>query len=89
MLHLHGMKQLDPADLRRYAQRDWAAPERLAREVRARQPTQRKVAIGIALYEAARATQPGWPDDATRWRDLKNHVRLRSLLMRAAHVGAR
>nr|MBA2319878.1 hypothetical protein [Deltaproteobacteria bacterium] len=81
--------RLDPADLRAYAARDWGAPERLARAHRARQPVEQKVAIAVALYEAARATLPGWPDEATRRADLAAHVRLRALLDRAAHVGAR
>jgi hypothetical protein len=83
------MTRLDPEDLRRYAQRDWSAPERLARRERARQPTARKVELAIALYEAARATNPGWPDEATRRADFEAHVRLKALLDEAADVGAR
>ena len=82
-------KALDPSDLRAYAQRDWAAPERLARCARARQPVQEKVRIAIELYEAARAMQPGWPDDDARRADFENHLRVKALLARAAHVGAR
>jgi hypothetical protein len=79
---------LDPEELRAYAGRDWSAPERLARQARALQPVARKVALAIALYEAARVTRPGWPDEATRRQDLAAHLRLRALLDKAAHVGA-
>ena len=81
--------RLDSDDLRRYAQRDWAAPERLARRLRARQPVAQKVRLGVSLYEAMRATDPSWPDEATRRADLENHIRMRTLLHRARHVGAR
>lgn len=83
------MPRLDPEDLRNYAQRDWGAPERLARRHRVRQPLERKVRIAIALYEAAKATNPDWPDERTRRADLEAHLRLRRLLDRAAHVGTR
>ncbi|MEQ8460619.1 MAG: hypothetical protein RLO52_10780 [Sandaracinaceae bacterium] len=83
------MDRLDPDELRAYAARDWGAPERLAREMRARMPTDEKVRIAIALYEAAKATRPDWPDDATRRADLDSHLRVRALLDRASHVGAR
>ena len=83
------MPLLDPADLRAYAGRDWSAPERLARQDCARLSVAERVAIGIALYEAARTTQPDWPDAAARAADLLHHRRMRSLLDRAAHVGAR
>ncbi len=82
------MSRLDPEDLRRYARRDWGAPERLARRQRALQPVEVKVRLAIELYEAARATRPGWPDTATRLADFEAHCRLRALLDRAAHVGA-
>ena len=80
---------LEPDDLRAYANRDWNAPLRLARRARARLPIADKVRIAIELYEAARRTDPNWPDDATRRRDLDNHIRLRTLLRKARHVGAR
>jgi len=44
--------RLSPEDLRRYARRDWGAPERLARRARAAQSVEQKVALAIALYEA-------------------------------------
>jgi hypothetical protein len=81
------LARLDPAELRRYAGRDWGAPERLARAQRARQPIPIKVQLAIELYEAARATRPDWPDDATRRADFRAHLRLRALLDKAAHVG--
>ncbi len=81
--------RFDRADLRRYALRDWGAPERLARRQRARQPVQQKIALAVSLYEAARAHTPGWPDDASRRRDLESHINLRKRLNLAAHVGAR
>jgi len=80
---------LDPEDLRSYASRDWSAPERLARRARAQQPVSEKVRIAIELYEAARRTRPDWPTDEQRKADLAMHLRLRALLDRAAHVGAR
>ncbi len=83
------MNRLDPAALRAYALRDWGAPERLARRLRAQQPIERKVRLAIELYEAARATRPGWPDEATRRADLESHMRVRALLDKATHVGAR
>jgi hypothetical protein len=82
------MIRLDPDDLRRYAQRDWLAPERLARKERARAPMAERIRIGIALYEAAKATKPGWPDDATRRADFEAHLRLKALLDEASDVGA-
>ncbi len=81
--------KLDPADLVAYARRDWAAPERLARAARARQPIEQKVRLSIELYEAARATNPGWPDEATRRADFEHHVRLKELMDAASDVGAR
>lgn len=83
------MKPLVPQELRDYAGRDWGAPQRLARQERARQPIDRKVAIAVALYEAARAARPGWPDEATRRADLDVHLRVRALLDKAAGVGIR
>lgn len=81
--------RFDPADLRAYANRDWGAPERLARIERAARPVDQRFAMAIGLYEAAKATLPGWPDEATRHADLASHRRVRSLLDRAAHVGRR
>ena len=81
--------KLDPAALRSYAQRDWQAPERLARGPRAKQSVQHKVALAIELYEASRVSCPGWPDEATRQADMASHVRVCALLRRAADVGAR
>lgn len=83
------MPRLDPDDLRAYANRDWRAPERLARAERARLPLEQKVRLAIELYEAARATRPDWPDEATRRADLESHLQVRALLDRAADVGAR
>ncbi len=76
-------------DLRRYARRDWAAPERLARRQRAAQPVVKKVAMAVALYEAARLANPGWPSEAARRADLESHVALRASLSIAGRVGAR
>ena len=83
------MTKLDPTELRSYARRDWGAPERLARRHRASQSVEQKVQLAIDLYDAARATLPGWPDEATRRADFEAHLRLRALLDRAAHVGTR
>ncbi|MEC7525418.1 MAG: hypothetical protein VYE22_36380 [Myxococcota bacterium] len=83
------MDRIDPEQLRAYAARDWGAPERLARGPRARMPVHEKVRIAIELYEATKASRPGWPDEATRRADFESHLRLRALLDRAAHVGAR
>lgn len=87
--YARSVPRLDPDDLRRYAARDWSAPERLARRARAAQSVEERVQLAIALYEAARKTRPGWPDEATRRADLEHHLRLKSLMERAAHVGAR
>ena len=81
--------RLDVTELREYARRDWGAPARLARRRRAMLPVEHKVRLGIDLYEATRTTRPDWPDEATRRADLANHRRVRALLDRAAHVGAR
>jgi len=83
------LTRLDPAELRSYACRDWGAPERLARQHRAQQPVERKVQLAIELYLAAKATLPGWPDEATRRADFEAHLRLRALLDKAADVGTR
>ena len=83
------MSRLDPEELREYARRDWSAPERLARAHRARQSIAEKVRIAVELYESARQMRPDWPDEATRRADLESHLRVRSLLDKAAHVGAR
>ena len=81
--------RLKATELREYARRDWGAPSRLARRRRAMLPVEHKVRLGIELYEAARATRPDWPDEVSRRADLANHRRVRALLDRAAHVGAR
>ena len=81
--------RLKATELREYARRDWGAPARLARRQRATLPVEHKVRVGIELYEAARATRSDWPDEATRRADLAHHRRVRALLDRAAHVGAR
>ena len=83
------MHRLDADELRAYAARDWGAPERLARRARAALPTDEKVRIAIELYEATKAMCPDWPDEATRRADLRSHLRVRALLERASHVGAR
>ncbi|MEM9695892.1 MAG: hypothetical protein AAGA56_25335 [Myxococcota bacterium] len=80
---------LDPDELRRYANRDWTAPERMARRARAAQSVAERVQIAIALYEAAKETRPGWPDEATRRADFEHHLEVKALLDRAGHVGAR
>jgi len=82
------MVKISKEDLRRYARRDWGAPERLARRLRANQPIALKVTLGIELYEAARGLQPDWPDERTRRRDLDAHIQLRARLNQATHVGA-
>ena len=81
--------RLKAAELREYARRDWGAAAWLARRKRATLPVSQKLALAIDLYEATRATRPGWPDDATPRADLASHQRVRALLDRAAHVGAR
>lgn len=83
------MTLLDPDDLRRFARRDWGALEAATRASRGAQSPAQKSRLAVELYEAARATCPGWPDDATRRDDLANHERVCALLAKAAHVGAR
>ena len=80
---------LDVTELRNYAGRDWGLPERLARKRRVNLPVGQKVRLAIDLYEAARSTRPGWPDDAMRRADLATHQRVRALLDRSAHVSRR
>jgi len=80
--------KLDPSDLRVYANRDWSTVERLSRRARASASLEEKSRIAIELYEAAKATRPDWPDEATRRADLENHLRVKALLARAADVGA-
>ena len=77
---------IDPEHLRLYAQRDWSRPETLARKDRAAMSVGERVAMAIALYEAARATRPGWPTDQDRLRDLEHHLRMNRLLDKAAHA---
>lgn len=84
-----GLARLDPEELREYAHRDWGAPARLARAERARASVASRVRLAVGLYEAARAANPSWPDDQDRQRDLDTHRRVKRLLARAAHVGAR
>ena len=81
--------RLDPDELRAYARRDWTIPERLARRDRAMLPVAERVRIAIALYEAARATTPSWPDAETRRADFESHIRVKALLDRARDVGRR
>jgi len=83
------MPRLDPDELRAYANRDWGAPERLSRPVRAAQSVQTRMRLAIELYESMKSTHPHWPDDATRRADFEHHVRLKALMQRAAHVGTR
>ncbi len=84
-----GMPKLDPTGLRAFVDRDWSIVARATREARAAMPVEEKVRIAIELFEAAQRAVPGWPDDATRRADLAHHLRVRALLDRAAHVGAR
>lgn len=81
--------RLKAAELREYAGRDWGLPARLALRRRSRLPVAEKVRLATALYEAARATRPGWPSEADRRADLAAHLRVRALLDAAAHVGRR
>jgi len=77
---------LDPEHLRAYARREWSRPQALARRDRANMTVHERVAMAIALYEAARATRPGWPTDQDRLRDLEHHLRMNRLLDQAAHA---
>ena len=81
--------RFDAEELRRYARRDWGAPERLARVDRVNLPVEQKVRLAIELYEAARIANPGWPSEADRRADFAAHLRVRALLDRVAHVGRR
>ncbi len=82
------MSRLDPDELRAYARRDWGAPERMSRARRAAMPVAQKVALAVALYEAARRSLAPADHEAARRADLEHHLRLRALLDRAARVGA-
>ena len=89
LVRMPAVPSLDPSELKAYARRDWGAPARLACEQRALLSIERKVQLAIELYEAARASRPDWPDEATRRADLASHRRVRALLDRARHVGRR
>lgn len=82
-------RDLDPASLRAFVRRDWNATADLDLLARASQPIEQKLRIAEALYEAARATVPGWPSEADRLADLEHHIAVRRLLERAAHVRPR
>lgn len=82
-------RDLDPAQLRAYVQRDWRRLDDLDCVARANQPLETKMRIGVELYEAARATLPGWPTVADRAADLAHHIAVRSILRRVAHVRPR
>lgn len=83
------MIRLDPDELRAFASRDWASPERSARQARAALSPAEKSRLAVALYESAKKTRPDWPTDADRKADLDTHLRVHALLDRAAHVGRR
>ena len=83
------MDPLDPAGLRAFVRRDWGATAALDLRRRAEQPVALKVDLAIELYEAARATLPGWPSDEDRRADLAHHAHVRGILRRAASVRPR
>ena len=76
------MALLDPAQLRAYVERDWRTVGRLDLIARASQPIEVKMRLAMDLYEAARATVPGWPRDEDRAADLAHHVAVRTTLRR-------
>ncbi len=82
-------RDLDPASLRAFVRRDWNATADLDLLARAAQPTEVKLRIAEALYDAARATVAGWPSTADRRADLEHHIAVRRLLDRARHVRPR
>jgi hypothetical protein len=69
--------------------RDWNRFDRADLLARVRQPVDVKVAMAVALYEAAKATLPGWPTDEDRRRDLAHHQAYCGTLRRAFGGGAR
>ena len=77
---------LNPAELRAFVRRDWnclVQPDRIAR---AAQPTEQKMRIAAALYEAARQTLPGWPRASDRCADFDHHLAVQAIYARITHV---
>ncbi|MEM6955026.1 MAG: hypothetical protein AAF411_21130 [Myxococcota bacterium] len=83
------MTRLDTTGLRAWMAREWAATRDADRRARAAQTPKQKVRLAVELYESAKRSNPAWPTAEDRARDLRSHERLRALLTRAAHVGAR
>jgi hypothetical protein len=80
------LPRLDPAELRAWASRDWGVVDSKSLAARVQQPVGAKVAMAIALYEAARRTLPGWPTDADRRVDLQHHLDVKAILDRCPDV---
>ena len=80
--------ELDPEDLRAYADRPWgeieAAKRRAQAEHAAASTVAERIAVAERLRRAAVAARPDWPSAADRAADLAAHVRLAELLSRAA-----
>ncbi len=79
---------MDRDALRAYAQRDWAAIERLdqdhwAETFRRNGPDQ-AFRAAAALAEHARRARPDWPSAEDRQRDLEHHLELKRRIDRAA-----
>jgi hypothetical protein len=83
------VQPLDPDSLRAYVARPWDIVAERDLAERVARPVDEKVATGIALYEAAKATVPGWPSEDDRLEDLKHHVAVRQILVKVHGVRAR
>ena len=87
------MRHMDPASIRAFAARDWdslAAAKRAYWADRYRREGLRAtVDASRALLAEVRLMRPEYPTEDERRADLVGHVRLRTLLDRAAHAFAR
>lgn len=76
----------DPADLRAFAARDWAAVERNTAEYwrawKQRHGAAGAIRIADELRRQAIAQRPDWPTHAERMADLECHLRVAEALRR-------
>jgi hypothetical protein len=77
---------LDPAHVRAFLERDWALVQRAKDEHRRRRHAEGGAAEALrtveALWQHARALDPGWPSAADREEDLETHRRVSEALQR-------
>lgn len=79
---------MNPEDLRAYAQRAWHVAEALKQEHWAREVAERgrlaTFAASQVLWEHMRRLRPDWPAPEERREDLAHHVALKRAIDRAA-----